>query len=186
MAKRTLIAEETLVSMLSEKNPEGMEILYDNYAPALYGVIHRIIQEDEPAADVLKETFLKIWTQFRQYDPAKGSLFTWMISQARNQAIDQMISAGHHRDLKTRGWMQNGSESGLASRDAYNPETIGPKEMVRKLDPEYKQVIDLLFFGGFTQREVAEKLNIPLGTVKTRSRAALQKLRMQLNTMENS
>ena len=163
--------------MLSERNTDGLEILYDNYSPALYGVIHRIIQHDEIAEDVLQETFLKIWDNFNLYDPAKGRLFTWMVNVARNMAIDKVRSKEFSQKNKNRDL-----ETSVIAPDyqgVYNPDTIGIKEMVRKLEPEYRQIIDLLFFGGYTQSEAAEKLNIPLGTVKTRSRAAIMKLRQQ-------
>lgn len=177
MARRTQIAEESLVSMLSDRNQEGMEILYDNYSSALFGVIHRIIQNDEIAEDVLQETFLKIWNNFAMYDPVKGRLFTWMLNIARNMAIDKVRSKEFTQKQKNRGYSDSVSPVDFEDHSVYNPETIGLKEMVRKLEPEYKQIIDLLFFGGYTQSEVAEKLNLPLGTVKTRSRAAIQKLR---------
>ena len=184
MARRIQIAEESLVSLLSERNPEGLEILYDNYSSALYGVIHRIVQHDEIAEDVLQETFLKIWNNFAQYDPGKGRLFTWMINIARNMAIDKVRSKEFSQKQKNRDIADSVSFVDFDNQATYNPETIGLKEMVRKLEPEYRQIIDLLFFGGYTQSEAAEKLNIPLGTVKTRSRAAILKLRLQFDNVK--
>jgi RNA polymerase sigma-70 factor (ECF subfamily) len=179
VARRIQIAVESLIAMLSERNTEGMEILYDNYSSALYGVIHRIVQNEKIAEDVLQETFLKIWNNFKQYDPAKGRLFTWMVNVARNMAIDKVRSKEFSQNQKNRPLSDTVSFVDFDNQATYNPETIGLKEMVRKLEPEYRQIIDLLFFGGYTQSEAAEKLNIPLGTVKTRSRAAIMKLRMQ-------
>jgi RNA polymerase sigma-70 factor (ECF subfamily) len=178
VARRIQIAEESLIAMLSERNTEGMEILYDNYSSALYGVIHRIIQDDAIAEDVLQETFLKIWNNFGQYDPGKGRLFTWMVNIARNMAIDKVRSKEFSQKQKNHPLSDSVSVVDFNSQAAYNPDTIGIKEMVRQLEPEYRQIIDLLFFGGYTQSEAAEKLNIPLGTVKTRSRAAIMKMRM--------
>ena len=163
--------------MLAGRNTEGMEILYDNYSAALYGVIHRIIQSDEIAEDVLQETYLKIWNNFPQYDSAKGRLFTWMVNIARNMAIDKVRSREFTQKQKNRDLADSVSFVDFAGQATYNPETIGLKELVQNLEPEYRQIIDLLFFGGFTQSEAAIKLNIPLGTVKTRSRAAIMKLR---------
>ena len=183
MARRTQIAEESLVSMLSERNQEGMEILYDNYSSALYGVIHRIVQNDEMAEDVLQETFLKIWNNFSQYDPAKGRLFTWMLNIARNMGIDKLRSKEFTQNRKNQDISESVSSVDYNNTAIFNTETIGLKEMVRKLEPEYKQIIDLLFFGGYTQSEAAEKLNLPLGTVKTRSRAAILKLRQQFDNV---
>ena len=167
--------------MLSGRNAEGLEILYDNYSSALYGVIHRIIGDAEIAQDVLQETFLKIWNNFSMYDGAKGRLFTWMVNIARNMAIDKVRSKEFNQRKQNHPLTDIVSWQDSANQTTYNPETIGLKEMVHKLEPEYREVIDLLFFGGFTQNEAAEKLNIPLGTVKTRSRAAIMKLRQLFN-----
>ncbi len=177
VARRTQIVEESLLTLLSEHNQEGMEILYDNYSSALYGVIHRIVQNDEMAEDVLQETFLKLWSNFSQYDARKGRLFTWIVNIARNMAIDKVRSKEFTQRKKNRDISDSVSSVDLVYQTAFNPDTIGLEEMVVKLEPEYKQIIDLLFFGGYTQSEAAEKLNLPLGTVKTRSRAAIQKLR---------
>ena len=184
VGRRTLIAEETLVAMLSGRKTEGLEILYDNYSPALYGVIHRIVQSDEIAEDVLQETFLKIWNNFAKYDAAKGRLFTWMVNVARNAAIDKIRSKEFAQKPQNQRLTDAVSSVEVLRDSTYNPDTIGIKEMVHKLEPEYRQIIDLLFFGGFTQTEAAEKLGIPLGTVKTRSRAALMKLRNQFENVK--
>jgi RNA polymerase sigma factor (sigma-70 family) len=169
--------------MLADRNTEGMEILYDNYAAALYGVIYRVIRQEEIAEDVLQESFLKIWNNFARYDATKGRLFTWMMNIARNMAIDKVRSKEFSQKQKNRDLSGSVSLPDFESQAAYNPETIGLKEMVRKLEPEYREIIDLLYFGGYTQSEAAEKLDIPLGTVKTRSRAAILKLRQQFEPM---
>lgn len=152
-----------------------MEILYDNYSSALFGVIHRIVGKEDTAEELLQEAFLKIWNNFAQYDATKGRLFTWMVNIGRNLAIDKVRS----KDFINQSKNQN-IENAVFIPDpklAYDPDLIGIREIVRKLEPEYRQIIDLLFFEGYSQSEVAEKLSIPLGTVKTRSRAAITRLR---------
>ena len=155
-----------------------MEILYDNYSAAMYGVIQRIVQHDEVAEDVLQEAFLKIWNNFSQYDPARGRLFTWMINVCRNLSIDKVRSKEFSNQNKNQSIDKIVSSDDRQMSSSYNPDVIGIKEIVTKLDPEYYIIIELLFFKGYSQSEAAEKLNIPLGTVKTRSRAAIQKLKM--------
>lgn len=177
MGIRTEIVEEELVKKLTNRDTKGLEILYDNYSAAMYGVIHRIIQNDEIAEDLLQEAFLKIWNNFMQYDAGKGRLFTWMINTCRNLAIDKLRS----KDITDQNKNQQieNSVSGIVSLSAsYNPDTIGINEILKKLDPDYRTIIDLLYFEGYSQAEAAGRLNIPLGTVKTRSRAAILKLRM--------
>jgi len=172
--------------LLSGKDAKGIEILYDNYSAALYGVIYRIVGKDEIAEDVLQETFLKIWNNFSQYDASKGRLFTWILNIARNLAIDKVRSKEFVSQSKNRPLQDSVSSIDVSNEFSYNPETIGIKEMVRKLEPEYKEIIELLFFGGYTQSEAAEKLGIPLGTVKTRSRSAIMRLRNQFEPPKGS
>ena len=184
MSRRIQISEEELIALLVSHDMKGMGILYDNYASALYGVIFRIAQSDEIAEDVMQDTFLKIWNNFSQYDSAKGRLFTWMINIARNQAIDKVRSKDFINQSKNQPIDKSVSYVDKIRSASYNPDTIGLKEMVSKLDAEYKQIIDLIFFEGYSQSEAAEKLSIPLGTIKTRSRAAIMKLRQQFDSVK--
>lgn len=186
MTRHIKISEEDLIALLVQRDMKGMEILYDNYSSALYGVIYRIIKNDEIAEDVLQDSFLKIWNHFLQYDPEKGRLFTWMVNIARNQAIDKVRSKDFVNQSKNQSLDNAVSFVDLNKSTAYNPDTIGLKEMVKKLDGEYRQIIDLIFFEGYSQSEAAEKLNIPLGTVKTRSRTAIMKLRQEFESVNKN
>ena len=165
---------------------KGMNILYDNYSAALYGVIFRIVKTQEIAEDILQDVFLKIWNNFSQYDPGKGRLFTWMVNIARNQSIDKVRSKDFVNQQKNQSLDKTVSFMDLDKSTAYNPDTIGIRELVGKLDEEYRKIIDLIFFEGYSQSEAAEKLNIPLGTVKTRSRSAIIKLRQQFEKAEKN
>ena len=177
MGKKIKIEEEKLVKMLADREVKALEILYDNYSAAMYGVIHRIVQDDRLAEDMLQDAFVKIWNNFFQYDASKGRLFTWMINICRNLSIDKVRSKDFANQNKNQTIEKIVSFEETLTTTSYNPDTIGIKEIVNKLDPEYRIIIDLLFFEGYSQSETAEKLNIPLGTVKTRSRAAIQKLK---------
>jgi RNA polymerase sigma factor (sigma-70 family) len=181
LTKRIEIVEAELVKRLANRESRGLEILYDNYSAAMYGVIQRIIQDDHLAEDLLQEAFIKIWYNFVQYDAGKGRLFTWMINICRNLAIDKLRSKDFVNQNKNQQIENSVSNISFYTTSSYNPDTIGLKEIVKQLDPDYRTIIDLLFFEGYSQAEAAEKLNIPLGTVKTRSRAAILKLRMLFN-----
>jgi RNA polymerase sigma factor (sigma-70 family) len=175
VGRKTKIEEEELIQLLLNRDRRGIEILYDNYSSALYGVILRIVRNDEVAEDLLQEAFLRIWNNSGQYDSAKGRLFTWMVNVCRNLAIDKVRSKDFINQNKNQTLLN--AVSIADTGNSYDPELIGVREIVKKLEPEYRQIIDLLYFEGFTQSEAADKLNIPLGTVKTRSRAAMQRLR---------
>ena len=168
--------------MLSERNTEGMEILYDNFASVLYGVILKIVREENSADELLQETLLKIKKDSIQFDPVKYNLYAWIINICRNLIIDKLRSKDFTDQNKnlTRPLSVNIAES----NSSFDPELVDAREKVRKLEPEFRQIIDLLYFQGLTQSEAAEKLNIPLGTVKTRSRAALQRLSDHFDSMK--
>jgi RNA polymerase sigma factor (sigma-70 family) len=183
LGRRIRISEEELIRLLTERSERGLEILYDNYSAALYGVIFRLVQQDDVAEDILQETFIRIWKNFIQYKAEKGRLFTWMVQVARNLSLDKLRSkefqnAGKNQDIGKAVFSGDPALSG-----SYNPETIGVREIVSRLEKEYKEVIELLYFQGFSQAQAADKLNIPLGTVKTRSRAAILKLRQSFDAV---
>ncbi|MBK9729866.1 MAG: sigma-70 family RNA polymerase sigma factor [Chitinophagaceae bacterium] len=171
------ISEDVLVSRLFKKDQSAFSYLYDNYAPALNGVIFRIVQDEESSEDVLQDTFVKIWNNFSQYDKTKGKLFTWIVNIARNLAIDYTRSKGFKNQQKNLDVDKIVGFIDSKKSTAFNPDQIGLKNMLDKLKPEQREILDLVYFSGYTQAEVANELNIPLGTVKTKIRMALIQLR---------
>jgi len=169
--------EEELIAGLRLKNETAFGYLYDNYSAALFGVVCRIVPEEEEAHDILQEAFLKIWNHFGSYDSSKGRLFTWMVNIARNLAIDHTRSKTFKTNKKNQSLQDSVNKINRQQSFSQQTDQIGLKAFVEKLKPEYKEIIDLLYFGGFTQEEVSKALNMPLGTVKTRTRSALQQLR---------
>jgi RNA polymerase sigma factor (sigma-70 family) len=171
------ISESELVRLLQQKDKSAFSELYDNYSSALYGVILRILNNDEESAqDILQDSFIKIWKNFDSYDHSKGSLFTWILNIARNTAIDKLRSSG-------RKPIQSMEQNVYVEAAHYNQnvDRIGLKEIVSKLKPEHRTIIDMAYFDGFTQEEISDKLKLPLGTVKTRARTALIELRKIFN-----
>lgn len=181
MARRISIEEEELVSLLKNKDQKGFSILYNNYSGALFGVINRIITSDDDANDLLQDTFLKIWRNIDNYDPSKGSIFTWMMNIARNLSIDRVRSADF-RDSSQNISMEDKVIYQVDNeyQTVQDIDSIGLKKVVDSLRPEYKQLIDLVYYKGYTQAEVSEEYGIPLGTVKTRIKAAVGSLRALL------
>ncbi|CAN5287305.1 sigma-70 family RNA polymerase sigma factor [soil metagenome] len=155
----------------------GLRILYDHYSAALFGVIFRIVQDKETAEDVLQESFLKIWNNSASYDSAKGKLYTWLLNIARNTAIDKTRSKNFRKNSQVRSIEDFVYSVDKQHNNSTSTDFIGLRKFVDQLKPEQQQLIDLLYFGGYTQSEAAEELNIPLGTIKTRVKAALTRLR---------
>ena len=167
--------EEILVERLLARDEQALRILHDRYAPNLLAVIMRLVRDKSLAQDVLQEGLLKVWLSIDRYDAGRGRLFTWMVRVCCNQAIDALRSPRHRFHSGIRSLEVGGAQQAVAA-PTFNPEHIGLHELTLQLKPRQREVIDLLYFGGCTQAETAERLDIPLATVKTRARAALQTL----------
>jgi RNA polymerase sigma-70 factor (ECF subfamily) len=163
--------------MLLRQNDQAFSYLYDNYSPALFGIISQIVPDKEMAADVLQEVFINIWKKIGSYDETKGRLFTWMLNIARHAAIDQVRSKQYQNRLKNQPLPETVSR--IPANTVVDPVVtdIGLKKVVNNLKEEYRQLIELSYFQGFTQEEISKILSLPLGTVKTRIRSALMQLR---------
>lgn len=174
------ISEETLIAALRNRERSAFEYLYDHYSGAILGVIARIIKKEELAEEILQDVFLKVWDKIEFYDPSKGKLFTWMLNIARNQAIDKTRSKEFSKGKKT------GDIDNFVNRidhEGYvelKVEAIGVKELLKVLPDEQRFVIDQHYLKGYTQAEISEEFNLPLGTVKTRMRLAMKELRTLL------
>ena len=158
----------------------ALAYLYDQYSGALYGMIFRILQHKGMSDEVLQDAFLKIWDRFDQYDPGKGRLFTWMLNLTRNLAIDKTRSREYSQLRKTGdiGDIVHSDTNALVTETA--TDAIGIQAVLNELDAKQRLIVDYLYFKGFTQSELAEELDMPLGTVKTRLRAAMKELRKKL------
>lgn len=180
MARRVQISEESLVALVASGSQEGFRILYDNYAAALFGVVERMVADEAIAEDVLQDAFVKIWKNFAAYSPEKGRLFTWMLNICRNQAIDYLRTSQHKVSRKIQSLESFvGLEKGSSRMEQLD--FIGMEAALKRLKPEQLVLIQLAYFQGYTQEEIAEETGLPLGTVKTRIRAALMVLRKEVN-----
>lgn len=167
--------EQELVALLKERRQPAFSYLYDNYSGALFSVIHAIIPDRDMAGDVLQEVFVKIWKQTESYDATKGRLFTWMMNIARNASIDLLRSKNYQNSTQNRELTESVYEQ--VGSTITNIDRIGLRKLVHTLKDEQKLLVELSYFEGYTQDEISKMLNIPLGTVKTRLRAALLQLR---------
>jgi RNA polymerase sigma-70 factor (ECF subfamily) len=172
--------ESRVIEQLRNREPEGLAAAYDKYGRAAFALLVRITHDKLAAEDLLQELFLRLWNRAREFDSGKGSLNVWIMSIARNMAID------HVRSAQTR------FSSRLRSIDhvdalyvAHNPSApesrIHDVRTIRgafaALSADEKRVMELAYFEGFSQSEIAERLAQPLGTVKSRMRSALERLR---------
>jgi RNA polymerase sigma factor (sigma-70 family) len=169
--------EEDLVIAIKQKDRNAFTYLYNNYAPVIYGTINRIITDKEIANDALQEVFVKIWDNIHQYNATKGRLFTWMINITRNYAIDVTRSKAFRAQKMILGneeIVYNYKDNSVNFEDA---DKAAFQQKIHELQEKHVQVINLVYFQGYNHEETAKILDIPLGTVKSRIRIAINELR---------
>ena len=179
MLKEARYSESELLEGLQQHDEQAYSFLYDHYSKALFGIIFQIIPQQEIAEDVLQEVFVKIWQHIKSYDVSKGRLYTWMLNIARNQAIDRTRSKDFNNRGKTTELSENVYEESGAE---IKLDDVGLRKTLENLPEENRKLIELAYFQGYTQEEIANMLNIPLGTVKTRIRATIMQLRKILSS----
>lgn len=175
------MTQEELLPLLLKKDDRSFTLLYDNYSKSLYGIIFNLIKDKEEAEDVLQEVFVKIWKNIDTYNTSKGRLYTWMLNIARNTSIDKLRSKNfnnNQKNLSTDNFVHILDDN---SKTINKIDAIGIKVFIKKLKPKCIQLIDLLFFKGYTQQEASDELEIPLGTVKTQNRNCMNELRLMIN-----
>ena len=174
----TDISEADLVAALKARNREAMGVLYDRYSRALYGIAFRVVRSEKETEDVLQDAFVRIWEQIDRFDQKRGTLYTWMHTVVRNLSLDMVKSKGYRSSQENQN-LTNLVDT-LEAREQELSTTLrllDVKESVSSLEPELVEIVDTLYFQGFTQSEAAKELNLPVGTVKTRARRALNHLR---------
>ncbi|GAB4023425.1 sigma-70 family RNA polymerase sigma factor [Spirosoma migulaei] len=169
-----LQAEIELVQALKAKSPTAFSTLYDAYSPALLGTLLRLVKDQPRAEDLLQDVFIKIWSTIDSYDAQQGRLFTWLLTITQNIALDELRKQKVRRSANEYLARHNDQSCYLSFSD-------GPlyQSMLIYLEPKYRHIVELTFYGDYTKQEIATQLCLPLGTVKTRYRMALQLLKHQ-------
>lgn len=170
-------SEEELVLLLRQKGREGFNYLYRHYAPCLFGIIKRIVEDEQTAQDVLENVLVNIWKNIDHRDAGTGRIYTWMVNIARNHAIEKLRS-------RVEVIMQPGipagegsvvQESGVETWPTAN--VVGKGKMRGILKPAYGTIVELAYFKGYTLEQISKAVGDPLETVKIRMREAIQQLR---------
>ena len=170
-----------LLHAIARGDETALARLYDQYRVILFGLLVRILNSREEAEDVLQEVFLQVWRSAAAFDETRGKPFTWLVTLTRSRAIDRLRSLGARQRLADAAVQNRSEEASDAVKDTFRSEQ---REVVQRalaeLPEEQRHTLQLAYFEGLTQSEIAAKLKAPLGTVKTRMRAALIKLRASL------
>jgi RNA polymerase sigma-70 factor (ECF subfamily) len=178
------LADEELMPLIGEKDPEAFEVFYDRHGGVAYSLAYRIVGEKAAAEDVTQEAFISIWRSGARFDRARGSVRSWMLSIVRNRAIDALRSRAGKAPKLTfddDAALEQRPAEELTEEEAMKHETAGEiRDALGTLPGEQSKVIELAYFGGFSQSEIARMLGVPLGTVKGRMRLGLEKIRAEL------
>jgi RNA polymerase sigma-70 factor, ECF subfamily len=175
------ITDVELLKAIVRRDETALAELYDRYRVILFGLLYRILNSREEAEDVLQELFLQVWRQAADFDETRGRPFTWLVTLARSRGIDRLRSLAARERLAISGAREPSEEVSDAVADAFRSEQRGlVTAALAQLPEEQKGPLLLAYFDGLTQSEIAKKLGAPLGTVKTRMRTGLMKLREML------
>jgi RNA polymerase sigma-70 factor (ECF subfamily) len=150
--------------LLKTRSRDAFSALYDKYSPALFGVICRIVQNKVIGEELLQDVFVKIWKNIDKYEASKATLFTWMLHITRNTCIDYLRSMQHKMQMRMQPELQETLIAPVATQ--HKTENTELRGLAFKLEHKYQQVIELLYFWGYSQEEVAQRLRIPLGHCK--------------------
>ena len=166
---------------------DSFEQLYDRYSGVLFSTAYRILNQQEAAEDLLQDVFVQIWEKAPMYDPARGKPLTWVITLTRNRAIDRLRSTQRRQKLseeivREAEISDHRSDKSSADEVSLSEKSQAVRSAVMQLSPDQRRAIELAFFSGLTQSEIAEKLKEPLGTVKARIRRGMMKLKDLLSS----
>jgi len=175
--------DRTLVARVAEGDEQALGELYDAHGAAAYAVAYRILGQKPDAEEAVAETFAQAWREASRFDPARGSVGAWLVTITRTRALDAARAAGREARLGDAAelWGDAGRRDGTPD-DAAAAGARGRavREAVAQLTVAQREVIGLAFYGGLAQPEIADRLQAPPGTVKSRLRLGMQKLRETL------
>lgn len=181
----TTLEDQELLQQIVKRKEEALAALYDRYVGLVFSVALHIVHDRLSAEEITLDIFTRVWHASHTYRPKRGKVSTWLAGMARNRAIDQLRRDGSRPDTVSLAWVERADNQTAA---VHNPETAVSlrleRERVRtalaQLPPEQQEALALAYFAGFSQSEIADRLQQPLGTIKTRIRLAMQKLRFFL------
>ncbi|TMK58528.1 MAG: sigma-70 family RNA polymerase sigma factor [Actinobacteria bacterium] len=182
--KAERLADEELMPLVGGKDPEAFEVLFDRHGGAAFSLAYRIVGDRAAAEEVTQEAFISVWRSGARFDAARGSVRSWLLSVVRNRAIDFLRSRAGKAPKLTfddDAVLEHRPAAERTEEEALRRETAGElRGAIGKLPGEQSKVIELAYFGGFSHSEIAQMLNLPMGTVKGRMRLGLEKIRGEL------
>jgi RNA polymerase sigma-70 factor (ECF subfamily) len=178
-----VLADEELMQLVQQGDPRAFEVLYDRHGGASFSLAYRMVGDRAAAEDITQEAFLSMWRSRVRYEPTRGSVRTWVLGIVHHRAIDGLRrNLVHQRRRASAEGIEEVHEAAERTdvEAARREEARTVREAMEELPEQQLQVIELAYFGGFTHTQIAEMLEMPVGTVKGRMRLGLEKLRRQL------
>ena len=174
-----LLSDEDLIVLTDGGDAQAFAVLYDRHGRVAYSLAYRIMGERQAAEDLVQEAFLRAWWAAGSYRAERASVRTWILSIVHHRGIDQLRSSASRRRTQERvGAQTPASQPSEAFGETWrNSQREQVREALRRLSPEQLKVLELAYFSGYTHKEIAELLDLPLGTVKGRMRLGLKKIR---------
>lgn len=175
--------EIELMRQIKSRDESALEELYELYKRLLFGMIFSIVKKREEAEDVLQEVFVKIWNKADSFDENRGNVYSWIVTLARNKAIDRLRSKAYKTQQKASVSIHEplftleGDKADPLETTIFSDRAELVKKALNEIPESQKEVIKIAYFRGLTQSEIADQLDIPLGTVKTRTRQGMIKLK---------
>ena len=177
-AEPSKTSDSDLLRAIGRGDEAALAACYDRYRLILFGLILRILNDRAEAEDVLQETFLQVWRRANDFDENRGRAFTWLVTIARSRALDRLRSHGSRQRIAAEAASEAGDVIGDATEETLRSEEGATvRRALIELPEEQQRTLLLAYFEGLTQTEIATRLGIPLGTVKTRMRSGMIRLR---------
>jgi RNA polymerase sigma-70 factor, ECF subfamily len=176
---------DSLMHRIAGGDSAALSSLYDSTSPSVYGLVRRMLGDDGAAEEATLDTYLQVWRRAKQFDPARGAASSWILAIARHLAIDRLRSGGARRreEPLDAAFELAASGDGPPDATARGEQRRRVLAALERLSPEQREAIAVAFFSGLSHSEVAERLRVPLGTVKTRIRTGMMKLREHLEPL---
>ena len=180
-SEETKAKELELIKQIAKKDHKALSELYDLYRSFLFGLIIKIVKKREESEEVLQEVFVQVWDKANTFDYQKGNVYVWLVTLTRNKAIDKIRSKSYRNsnlnsDIEDYSmYLEAESVNGL-SYTLHNERSKFLQDALNQIPAEQRELLELAYFKGYSQSDLAEKLELPLGTVKTRMRSGMKKL----------
>ncbi|HEX5875866.1 MAG TPA: sigma-70 family RNA polymerase sigma factor [Pyrinomonadaceae bacterium] len=185
--ERAQVDDVELMKAIAARDEAALAQLYDRYRVIVFGLLMRILNNREEAEDVLQEVFLQVWRKADDFDENRGRPFTWLVTLGRSRGIDRLRTLASRERVAEAGAREVVEQVSDAATDAFKSEQRGlVNSALAQLPDEQKRPLMLAYFDGLTQSEIAARLGAPLGTVKTRMRTGLMRLRELLAGKDES